>query len=363
MKTWAVIGGGNGGQATAAHLAITGKKVRIYDVFDTTVDAINAQGGIYADGIIEGFGKLEFATTDMAKAIEGADNIIVTAPSFAHGDIAKKLAPLIREHHKVLLHPATMFGSLVFLKEMRDCGNPAKIVIGEAISLMYAARLKEAGRVSILGKKNIMPYATVPANRSEEFIEEFREMYPQLSTPNKNILVNGLQNIGFIVHPVPTILSTSLVESDRDWKYYYDGVTPSVAKVMQAMDNERMQLGKLLGIEVESVVDQYYSMYSVTGDTIDEVMHKVDAYDTIAGQHTMNTRYITEEIPFSLAPVISLADKAGTSHETMKNIYSLAKIILGDDLVKNERTLKSVDLDHLNIEQVLEFVETGVMPE
>jgi hypothetical protein len=55
----------------AGHLSIMGYKVRLYDVFPATVDAINAQGGIIVDGVVEGFGKPELVTTDIGKAIAG----------------------------------------------------------------------------------------------------------------------------------------------------------------------------------------------------------------------------------------------------------------------------------------------------
>ena len=42
-KVWAIIGGGNGGQAMAGHLASMGEKVSLYDVVPATVDALNAK--------------------------------------------------------------------------------------------------------------------------------------------------------------------------------------------------------------------------------------------------------------------------------------------------------------------------------
>ena len=53
---WAILGGGNGGQSLAGHLALMGYRVRLYDIFQQTVDAINEQGGITVSGVVEGFG-------------------------------------------------------------------------------------------------------------------------------------------------------------------------------------------------------------------------------------------------------------------------------------------------------------------
>ena len=41
QKVWAIIGGGNGGQSMAGHLALLGQKVRLYDVMQKTVDELN----------------------------------------------------------------------------------------------------------------------------------------------------------------------------------------------------------------------------------------------------------------------------------------------------------------------------------
>ena len=72
-KPIAIIGAGNGGQTTAAWLANQGYKTRIFDVMEDTVAKLNELGGvnIYGNTDYPGFGKIEFATTDMEKAIEG----------------------------------------------------------------------------------------------------------------------------------------------------------------------------------------------------------------------------------------------------------------------------------------------------
>ena len=94
-KRWAIVGAGNGGQAFAGYLSMLGVDIAIYDNFQTTVDALNEQGGVYLEGNGKktGFGKIEFATTDMEKAIDGCELIMVILPSIYHKSIAQKMAP------------------------------------------------------------------------------------------------------------------------------------------------------------------------------------------------------------------------------------------------------------------------------
>ena len=113
---WAIIGGGNGGQAFAAYLSIEGLDITLYDIFPQTVDAINKQGGIHLDGSAKnsGFGKILFASTDMEKVISNASVILVVLPSIYHNSIAQKIAPLLKDGQIVILNPITPLGTIDF---------------------------------------------------------------------------------------------------------------------------------------------------------------------------------------------------------------------------------------------------------
>ena len=96
-KIWAIIGGGNGGQAIAGHLSILGEKVRLFDVVQATVDAINEKGGIQLHHAVEGFGKLEFATTSMEQVLDGAEIVMMVLPSLHHEAMARQMVPFLKD--------------------------------------------------------------------------------------------------------------------------------------------------------------------------------------------------------------------------------------------------------------------------
>ena len=54
---WAIVGGGNGGQAMAGHLALMDFNVKLYDIIPEKVQAINKNGGINVEGVVQGLGK------------------------------------------------------------------------------------------------------------------------------------------------------------------------------------------------------------------------------------------------------------------------------------------------------------------
>ena len=134
--TWAVIGGGNGGQSLSAHLALMGFTVRLYDIFPQTIEAIHSAGGIQVDGTVKGFGKIELATTDIARAVDGADIIMIVAPAIAHHDIALNCAPHLTDGQIIFIHPGATGGALEFNKVLLDRQCDKSITLAEAESLL-----------------------------------------------------------------------------------------------------------------------------------------------------------------------------------------------------------------------------------
>src|SRR3989442_2363079 len=89
-----VLGGGNGGFATAADLALAGHSVRLWSrsrqalgpLADDPTIALAAEGR-------QGTARLARATTDLAEAVAGANIVITPLPPTSHDDLAKRPAP------------------------------------------------------------------------------------------------------------------------------------------------------------------------------------------------------------------------------------------------------------------------------
>src|SRR5512139_2468180 len=98
-RNFAVIGAGHGGKAMAAHLALMGFKVSLYNRTASHVDVIKKRGGIElegAEGVPHGFGKLERVTSNIGEAIRNVNVVMVVVPSSAHAEIAAAMASHLR---------------------------------------------------------------------------------------------------------------------------------------------------------------------------------------------------------------------------------------------------------------------------
>ncbi len=355
---WAVIGGGNGGHATAGHLAIMDFPVRLYDIMPETVNKINEKGGIDVEGFVNGFGKLEFATLNIEEALDGADIVMVVAPALAHRSIAENLAGSLRDGQILFIHPGATGGALEFKKVLEDEGCKAEIIISEAMTLVYAARLVEIGKVRILGMKEELMVAAIPSNKTDLVLDKLNEAYPMMHA-GKNVLHTSLENLNAIVHPGPCILNTSMIESGRDWKYYWDGITPTIGDFALQLDKERLEVGKVFGLELKPVMEWYVLEYSANGKNLTETVRNTEAYGGIKGPERLDTRFLLEDIPMGLFPMVELGKLGEVNTSRMETVIAMGGFLLKKDLKKGGRNLERLGLGGMSVDEINQFLETG----
>jgi len=111
--TCAVIGAGLGGCALVGAMALHGYRMRLHDLDDARLNDIRERGGIEVEGLFEGFAAVDLATPELAPAVDGADVVVVCTGSTRHGEVARLLAPLLRDGQTILLVQGGTGGSLV----------------------------------------------------------------------------------------------------------------------------------------------------------------------------------------------------------------------------------------------------------
>jgi len=328
------------------------------DVVPETVAAIQAQGGIALEGQVRGFGRVECATLNPVEAIPGAGIIVVVTPANAHRDVARSCAPFLSDGQVVFIHPGATGGALEFRKVLHEEGCLARVVILESDSLIYACRSPQPGRASILGVKKDLLVAALPAVEAARPLRMLQAVFPQIRA-GRNVLETSLSNPNAMVHPAPTLLNTSLIESGRDWLYYWDGMTPAIGAFVETMDRERLAVAEALGLHLPSIREWYRRAYGAEGATLAEAVRNNRAYEKVSGQKSLRTRYLLEDIPMGLLPMVSIGKMIGVDVPRMETILNLAQFLTGEDFVSTGRTAERLGLAGMNAAQILRYVETG----
>lgn len=357
-----VIGAGHGGKAMAAHLALMGHRVKLYNRTADHIFAIQQRGGIDLESQEygpRGFGKLECATSDMGEALADAQLIMVVVPSSAHADIARAAAPHLKDGQVVVLHPGRTCGAIEFVMVLRRSGCQADVTVAEAETFIYASRSDGPAQARIFRIKEAVPLAALPAKRTREVLDLIHVVYPQF-IDGGNVLQTGLNNMGAIFHPALTLLNAGWIEATHgDYQFYIDGVTPSVARVLEALDRERITVAAALGIRARSALEWLKMAYDAVGSDLREAIHNQPGYYGIKAPTTLNHRYIFEDVPMSLVPIASLGMQYGVSVRGMDSIIRLACIVHNTDYWRRGRTVENLGLRGLSVEELTHFVMEG----
>lgn len=363
-RKYAVIGAGHGGKAMAAHLALMGFSVNLYNRTPEHVDVIRKRGGIElesAEGGPHGFGELALVTSNIAEAIEGVEVIMVVLPSSAHGDIAKALAPHLAGGQIVLLHPGRTCGALEFVKVIRDNGCQADVTVAEAETFIYASRSDGPVQARIFRIKEAVPLAALPATRTQCVLDAICDAYPQF-IDGVDVLNTGMNNMGAIFHPALTLLNMGWIEATHgDYQFYVDGVTPSVARVLEVLDRERVTVASALGIRARTSLEWLKLAYDTTGADLHEAIHNQPGYYGIKAPTTLNHRYIFEDVPMSLVPIASLGKRYGVSVRGMESMIQIASIIHRTDYWRRGRTVEKLGLEQWSVSELTRFVQEGTI--
>lgn len=363
-EKYTVLGAGHGGKAMAAHLALMGADVALWNRTFDHISIIKKRGGIELESVEggpHGFGKLNLVTSDIEQAIAHAQVIMVVLPSSAHADIAKIAAPYLKDGQIIILHPGRTLGALEFMKVIRDLGCTADVTVAEAETFIYASRTDGPAQARIFRIKEAVPLAALPSSRNEMVLDAIQHAYPQF-IDGVDVLHTGLNNMGAIFHPALTLLNAGWIEHTHgDYQFYIDGVTPSVARVLEVLDRERVTVASSLGIRARTSLEWLKLAYDTEGVDLHEAIQNQPGYYGIKAPPTLNHRYLFEDVPMSMVPMASLGMRYGVSVRGMDSIIRLGSIIHRTDYWRRGRTVERLGLEQWSVSELTRFVQEGVI--
>ncbi|MGQ9852814.1 MAG: NAD/NADP octopine/nopaline dehydrogenase family protein [Candidatus Oleimicrobiaceae bacterium] len=354
-----VLGAGHGGLAMAGHLALMGFHVNLFNRGRRRIQPVQERGGIRLEGEVKGFGKVALASTDIAECLQGVDVLMVVVPATGHRYMAEVCAPHIKGQQIVVLNPGRTGGALEFLHVLREQGVQELPFIAEAQTFLYASRALGPAHAKIFSIKAAVPLATLPAYWIPGVLKVINRAFPQF-VPGDNIFKTSFDNIGAVFHPALTVLNAAWIEETHgDFEYYVQGASRSVARVLERVDKERLDVAAALGIRSMSARTWLYTAYGATGKDLYEAMHDNPGYVGIKAPDRLHHRYIDEDVPMSLVPIASIGDMLKVETPTIKAIIHLASLMRGVDFWRKGRTVDSLGLRGMSVKDIRLFAVTG----
>ena len=329
-----VLGAGAGGTAVAFDCASHGHDVCVFDFeqFPDNIATIAEQGGINAEGDISGFGPIAYSGHDIDEALQDAELIYVVGPAYSTEPFGEAVAGKLDAGQTVIVSPSSCGGALAFKRAAGLALNDESIRVAETSTLHYAVRLTEPGRVHVFLKLkagNLL--AALPRRHTDDILQLIADVYPSME-PAQSVLQTTLQNANPIIHPAVTLGNAARIEmTGGDFLFYEEGVSDSVGRLIEALDNERIAIGKELGISVlpdpEMGMRQGYMLEANYGSGY----RKAPGFLGIGAQPQLDHRYLNEDVGYGLVFMSKLGQQIGVATPGIDAVINVASIVMARD--------------------------------
>jgi opine dehydrogenase len=350
IRSVAVLGAGNGGCAAAADLGGRGFDVRLYNRSEERLAPIIERGGLDKMGALgEGFVELPVITTDLGEALTGADLVMLTVPISTHPFFAQGLAELLDPGQVLFLNPGHMGGGLFMAHELHRLTGRADFRICEASTLTYACRMKGPATINIHSTMTNLPFAAFPGRHQQELFEFVAPVYPELVQAS-HVLETGFLDINAVEHPPQIICNAGWLEHTKgDYLFYFEGTTPSVGRVIDAVDRERLAVARAAGVPTKPFVEIFHEMGYTTGHAADVGSAHVALQESapnrwIKGPPSLDHRYLHEDVGWGLVPWSEMGRAYAVATPTMD-----ALIVLGGALNDRDYRGEGLTLERLGL--------------
>ncbi|HEX5498309.1 MAG TPA: NAD/NADP octopine/nopaline dehydrogenase family protein, partial [Thermomicrobiales bacterium] len=203
-------------------------------------------------------------------------------------------------------------------------------------------------RAVIWGTVSRLGVGVFPASQTDEAMPVIRALFPG-AVAYGDVLEAGLSALNPIVHPPGVLLNAGRIERSRgEFWFYEEGVTPGVARAIEALDAERLRLGAALGLQLTPVGEAFHAAgFGPAGD-LWAVINGSRMLTALRAPGSLDTRWLTEDIPYGLATWAALADQVGVDTPLMDALVTMASAVLGRDFRTETRTPADLGLAGLD---------------
>lgn len=355
-----ILGAGHAGTAVAADLSIRGHMV-------TLIKTSNAMHDENFNYLLENKGAvrlIENGQTEQANIahvtrdvsqISQSEIIIIYIQSNYHEQLIKRIKPYLKDGQILLINPGYLSTAYV----LKHCSG-IDLAIVEAQSSFIDCRISKPGTVKVSFRNKRNPLGIYPISHSEVSKNKLDKLgYP--FTYLSSVVEAGLHNPNLIVHTVGAIMSIPRVEKTNGNYYMYREVfTPSVWRLLEALDDEKMNVMEKMGFERISYVEacKFRNTIDDPRDAKDVFFSYANMPNPLQGPLEVDSRFISEDVPQGLVLLESLGIDNNVATPICTSLIEMASAALNRDLRLEGRTVKQ--LGKQTIQTILQEVSEGL---
>lgn len=360
----AVIGAGNVGCALAADLTLRGVDVHLCSRSAARLDKIRQAGGITVTGAVEGFAPIAVLTTDPGEALRGADIVAVAVPTPALPHYAAALAESASDDQLIWLDPGHSGGALYLGAELRRRNVVPQPLICQLSTASHGSRMAGPATVGVFAL-TAASLAAFPGRNLAECHGRVDALLPGQFGAATSVFELDLQNVNPVMHPAQMVCNASwIAATGGDFFMYQEGTGPATARIIEAVDTERIALARRFGVSTLSLVDAlaragYTTIEGAETGNVYEALQAGEQIAHVKAPPMLDHRYLHEDVGWGLVPWVQLASLGRVPTPTMEALITLAGVLNRLDYRRDGLTLDRMGLLGMAPEDIASYAHNG----
>ena len=169
----------------------------------------------------------------------------------------------------ILLIQGNTGGSLMVRRALDAAGCRTAVDVAEMDNYPYSCWRLSPIRIRPIVKKRWLQIASLPGKRIQQVFPRLQPLFPH-AVVAPDIIHTGFTNANAILHVANCVANAGRIDGGESYKFYAEGVTPAVARLVEAIDAERVCVAAALGASVPKLEDWFERVYGVRGATLVE---------------------------------------------------------------------------------------------
>lgn len=291
-----------------------------------------------------------------AEALAKNEVIILALPAYGHRAVLDALLPYIEPRHCVIISGHLSFAALYLSKRLAERGMQIPIVVWSTTALTAKAPVSPIQvRVGLIRKKINM--ATIPRSLAHRAAEICVGLFGDRFDFKNDLISIALSNLNPQNHLGIALCNLTRIERGEDW-CQNTNITPAVANLLVALDQERVDIAKAFGKTVRTIGESMSAALGVSGSSVAEMYQlQAERGNNPLGPKDLKTRYVLEDVPFGLFPTLMLAQLVGVTAPLHKSGVDILSACYNRDFAKKNDLLSA--LGELNSETLTTLAING----
>jgi opine dehydrogenase len=285
---------------------------------------------LVAAGVVVGIFHPRIAAR-IVDALADAEAVVVAVPGYGHRHVLEAAAPHLRSEQTVVFSSHMSLAALYLAGLLHARGVDTPIAaLGTTVT---TGRLTGPDAVTVGSVRARLDVAVVPKTATARGIGVCRALFGDRFVQRSGLLAIALSNLNAQNHLAIALCNLTRMELGEAWGQNRH-ITPAVARLIEALDAERLAIAAAFGVSVRSIHEHFHLSFDVPMGKLAEMTRVLaERPGDVSGPATLDSRYVTEDVPFGLVPTLRLAELAGVKVPLHESGVRMMSALYGRDFV------------------------------